>query len=240
MLRKVAYALLILLFVLGAILVYTVITTVNRAEETVVQPIGDLVRQLFIPVTPAVLPSSTTIVNQINTLARLETASVDLEKVITAERNSDALWGALGETMVFVARGKVVAGVDFAEMEAADVQVPDPDTVWIHLPRAIIFDDLPALDNEGSYVADRDTGILTRADPELETEVRRIAEATVKEEALASGVLERADESAQQYMRDFLTGLGFETVEFFDETPPVPPAFEQTVPKGYVLTPAAP
>lgn len=240
MLRKIAYVMLIALFILSAILVYTVIAGVNRTEKAVVQPITDLVRQLIIPVTPVILPSTTTIVHQINTLSRLETASVDLEKVITAERNSDALWGALGETMIFVAHGRVIAGVDFAQMSVEDIQVADPDTVWIHLPKATIFDDLPALDNDKSYVADRDTGLLTRADPELETEVRRIAEATVKEEALASGVLEKADSSAQRYMRDFLVGLGFETIEFYDETPPVPPAYEQLAPKGFVVTPAAP
>jgi hypothetical protein len=240
MLKKAAYVFLILFFLLSSILVYTFISGVNRAEKNVVQPVSDLVRQLIVPVTPVILPNPSTIVHQINDLSRLETASVDLEKVITAERNSDALWGALGESMVFVAYGKVVAGVDFAQMTPADIQVVDPDTVWVHLPEAVLFDDLPALDNEKSFVADRDTGLLTRANPELETEVRRVAEATIREEALASGVLERANYNAQQYMLDFLNGLGFENVEFYEETPPVPPAFEQELPKGFAVTPAAP
>jgi hypothetical protein len=240
MLRKVAYIFLILLFVLSSVLIFTVITGINQAEKRLVDPVGDLVRQLIVPVTPVILPNPTTIVRQINTLSRLETASVDLEKVFTAERNSEALWGLLGESMVFVAYGRVVAGVDFDQMSPADLQVVDPNTVWIHLPDATLFDDLPALDNEKSFVADRDTGLLTRADPQLESNVRRLAEATIREEALSTGVLEKADQNAQQYMLQFLQSLGFQNVEFFDEAPPVPPDFAQEVPKGFVLTPIAP
>lgn len=240
MLRKIATVLLILFFLLSSLLVYSVIRGINATERRVVDPVADLVRQLIVPVTPVILPNPTTIVRQINTLSRLETASVDLEKVITAERNSDALWGLLGESMVFVAHGRVVAGVDFDQMSADDLRVVDPDTVWVHLPDAVLFDDLPALDNEKSFVADRDTGLLTRADPELESNVRRLAEQTIREEALSSGVLEKADENAQIYMADFLQSLGFDQVEFFEETPPSPPAFEQDVPKGFAVTPTAP
>ena len=238
MLQKVFYALLIVFFIVASITAYVIFRTANKADEAVVQPIGDLVRELILPATPVILPDSTTIVREINNLARLETASIELEKVITAERNQEVLWGTLGESMVFVAYGTVYAGVDFAEMTPADLQVVDPDTVWIHLPGARYFDDIPALNNERSFVADRDTGLLTRADPELETEVRRIAETQLREEAQGSGVLEIADENAREFMREFLQGVGFETVEFWDETPPQPPPFEQEVPKGFAVTPA--
>ena len=240
MLRKIVYLFLIIFFVMAAIVAYSVVSTVNRAQTGVMAPVGDLVRQLVIPATPVILPSSTTIVQQINDLARLETASVEMEKVITAERNSDVLWGALGETLIFVANGKMVAGIDFAEMEVEDLQVVDPDTVWVHLPPARVFDDLPVIDNERSYVADRDTGLLTRADPQLESEVRRVAEQTLREEALSSGVVERANDNAQAFMRNFLVELGFENVEFYEDTPPVPPPFEQEVPKGHTITTPTP
>ena len=240
MLRKLVYLVLIIFFVMAAVVAYSVVTTVNRAQTGVMEPVGNLVRQLVIPATPVILPSATTIVQQINDLARLETASVEMEKVITAERNSDVLWGALGETMVFVANGKLVAGIDFAEMEVEDVQVVDPDTVWVHLPPARVFDDLPVVDNERSYVADRDTGLLTRADPQLESEVRRVAEQTLREEALNTGVVERANENAQAFMRNFLNELGFENVEFYEDTPPVPPPFEQEVPKGHTIATPTP
>lgn len=240
MLRKFVYVFLILFFIVGSIAAYAVVRGVNRTDQAIVQPIGDLVRQLAVPATPVILPNPSLIVNQINDLARLETASVEVEKVITAERNSEALWGALGETLIFVANGTVVAGVDFAEMQPGDVQVVDPDTVMVYLPEARIFEDLPVLNNEASYVADRDTGLLTRADPELETEVRRVAEATIREEASGTGVVDRANENARAFVRQMLNDLGFEYVIFTEGPPPVPTPYVQPVPKGQVLTTPTP
>jgi hypothetical protein len=243
MLRKIMYLFMILFFIIGAFAAFTVITTARTVNKGMAEPIGNLVNQLLIPATPVILPSSTTIVNEINDLARLETASVEMEKVVTAERNNDFLWGAMGVSLIFVAHGKVVAGIDFAKMTPEDIAVVDPVTVMVHLPEVELFDDLPALDNEKSYVADRDTGLLTRADPTLETEVRKVAEQRLKEEATASGVLETAEYNAQQYMLNFIKGLGFENVIFTDETPPVPEPYVQQIPKGYILlthTPEAP
>lgn len=240
MLRKLFYGFLIIFLVLGSLATYLFIRTINATDDAIIEPISDLVRQLVVPATPVILPDPSIIVNQINDVARLETAIVDIEKVITAERNSDVLWGALGETLLFVANGRVVAGVDFAEMGPADLAVVDPVTVMVHLPDAKIFDDLPVLDNEKSYVADRDTGLLTRADPELETEVRQVAEATIREEALATGVVQQADENAKLFMEEFLGGLGFENIIFVDAPPPEPAPFEQEVPKGQLLATPTP
>jgi len=234
MIKKIFYVFLIIFLIIGSVAAYTFFTTVNRAE-TAVQSVGDFVQQLVVPATPVILPDSTLIVNQINDLARLETASVDLEKVITAERGSDALFGTFSESMVFVANGTVVAGIDFQEMQDADLKVVDPETVWVHLPQAKIFADLPVLDNEESYVADRDTGLFVNADPELETEVRRVAESTIREEAVETGIVDVADGNAQAVMESFFVSLGFTNVVFYDDTPPDPPTFIQDVPKGQVL-----
>lgn len=239
MLRKIMYIFLIIFFILASIAAYTLVVGANRASQ-VVAPIGDLVRQLTIPVTPVILPNPVTIVNEIRDLSRLETASYELEKIVTAERNQEALWGIMGENLIFVAHGKVVAGVDFAEMSTDDLQVVDPDTVMVHLPPAKIFDDLPILDTQRSYVAHRGTGLLARADPQLETEVRRVAEQEILEAARSSRILEQANYNSQQYMLTFLNGLGFENVIFTEDKPPTPPPFEQEVPKGFAVTPEAP
>ena len=240
-LRNVALLLLIIFLVMGSVAAYGVIASVNKVEQNVMGPVEDLVRSLIVPATPVYIPSPTTIVTQINDLSRLETASIELEKVVTAERNTDALWGVLGESMVFVAHGKVVAGVDFSEMIVDDIQVYGPDTVMVHLPAAKTFDDLPALDTERSYVANRNTGLLARPEKDLETEVRQLAEAEIRKAASESGVVELANTNAQNYMSDFLMGLGFTNVTFTEETPPPPDEdYVQAVPKGYVLVTATP
>lgn len=241
MLRKLVYIFLILFFVIGSVAAYTFISTVNRVDQAVTQPLSNLANQLFVAATPVILPSNSTIVHEINDLARLETASVELEKVITSERgDTNFLWGAMSESLIFIAHGKIVAGVDLTQMVPEDVQVVDPETVMVHLPPATIFEDLPVLDNEKSYVADRDTGLLAGADPQMESEVRRVAERILREEAIASGVVETADLNARQYMEGFLQGLGFENIIFTQEIPPTPLPFEQEVPKGYVLVTPTP
>ena len=244
--RTVLYGLLAVFFVAFAFLAFAVarlVMTVNDTAEQaagIVEPIGDRFRQLLVPATPVILPNPATIVRQINDLSRLETASYEMEKVVTADSEQEGLLGMLlGESMVFVAYGKVYAGVDFSNMTAADMVVVDPDTVMVHLPEAEIFEDIPVLDNERSYVADRDTGLLTRASPELETQVRQAAEASIREAATGSEILERANRNAQEYMRNFLSGLGFTEIIFTPDTPPPAAVYEQEVPKGYYLLPTA-
>ncbi len=242
--RTVLYALVALFFVTLAFLCFAVARLAMTANDAaqgaagIVEPIGDRVRQLLVPATPVILPNPATIVRQINDLSRLETASYEMEKVVTADSERDGLLGLLlGESMVFVGYGKVYAGVDFSKMTAADMVVVDPDTVMIHLPDVEIFEDIPVLDNERSYVADRDTGLLTQADPVLETQVRQAAEASIREAAVSSDILGRANTNAQAYMRNFLAGLGFTDVIFTPDTPPPAAAYEQEVPKGYYLLP---
>lgn len=234
MLKKGVYVFLILFLLMASISIYLVVSTADRAG-TAVRSAGEFVQQLVVPATAVILPDANLIVGQVQDLARLETASVELEKIITAERNSDAFFGMLGETLIFVANGKVVAGVDFAEMSEGDIQVVDPETVWVYLPEARIFDDLPVIDNQNSYVADRDTGLLTRADPELETQVRQMAEQTIREEAIATGVVDRAEENAEIFVEGLLNDLGFANVVFFEEPLPPVPLYEQPIPKGQTL-----
>ena len=106
-------------------------------------------------------------------------------------------------------------------------------------PSEMIVADIPVLDNERSYVADRDTGLLTQADPQLETQVRQAAENAIREAAQSSDILARANSNAQTYMRNFLGGLGFTNVTFTSETPPPAAPYQQEIPKGYYLLPTA-
>ncbi len=239
-LRNVAYISVILFMGVLSFVAIMFALGMNKTNSEVVEPVSNLVRQLILPVTPVIMPNPATIVREINDLARLETASFEFEKVIMAETRQDVLWGALGESMVFVAHGKVFAGLDFADMAVDDLQVYDPETVYVYLPEVKIFEDIPILDNEKSFVADRDTGILTRADPQLESQVRQAAEKAIGEAADESEIIERATVNAQEFMTNFLSGLGFENIVFTDKPPKPAPPFVQEVPKGFVVTPEAP
>ena len=233
MLRKAAYAALIIFFLVSSVAVYTAVTGINRASDAISEPLGGLMAQLSLEATPEILPNPVTIVLEINTLARLETASMSMEKIVTIERNQDQLFGVFGESILFVAYGDVYAGVDLAKMQPSDMQVVDPTTVMVHLPDAEIF--IATLDNERSYVHDRDRGLFASADPELETLVRQDAERQILEAALEANIISIADDNAQAYMEQFLSNLGFENIIFTDSPPPPAPAYEQPVPKGYYL-----
>lgn len=243
--RIVIYTLLTLFLILlvgvTSLLLAGVLTVRRGAQEVgdMLNPVGQFVQQLMVPATPVILPSSTTLLRGITNEARLITLSATYEKVIIAERNQEALWGALGEKLIFVANGTVVAGVDFSLMGEGDLLVADPDTVYVRLPAVEIFDDLPILNNDDSYVADRDTGLLARADPELETQVRRVAEQEILAIAQESNLLEQAGINAQTEMRKILQGLGFTEVLFFEESFPEVTPYVQPVPKGYTLLPTA-
>ncbi len=222
------------LFVMGAFATYTFVASVNKAEAAMA-PVGDLVKSLFTPVEPIILPDPVTLLRQINDEARLMTISADYEQIVTSERNTDLLWGLAGETMIFQGVGKVTGGLDLNQLTEDDIQVVDPTTVRIHLPPSIIFDDLPVLDTEHSKVLDRDTGLLTQADPQLETRLRQAAQEQILTAAYDSDLLDRADYNAQLQIAALMQGAGFENVIFEDA--PLPPAtpYVQELNKGEVF-----
>jgi hypothetical protein len=234
MMRKLAYVLLVIFLVVATAAVFMVVVTL-RGVQSVTSPVGDLFRDLVVEATPVILPNPVIVVQEINSLARLETTSYSFQDVLQIERNQDLLFGAFGETLLFVAYGDVIAGVDLSQMRPEDLQVVNPTTVIVHLPDAEVF--LTDLDNERSYVANRDVGIFTNADSQLETLIRQEAEAQMLEAAMGNGILEMADEEAQAFMRSFLQGLGFEEVIFTDTTPPPVTPYVQEIPKGFVGTP---
>lgn len=239
---KVINFMLFIIFAIGALVMFGYVREfVNGSSATSnSDPVVDLMRGILVEATPVVMPDPVTIVREVNQLARLETSSYEAEKVIQIEQgDEDMLFGVLSDSIVFVAYGEVIAGVDLEQMSDDDIQVVDPDTVMIHLPEAEVL--VATLDNEKSYVVDRDTGLLAGANEQLETLARQSGEAAILDAALEYGILNEANANAEEYMEGFLQGLGFETVIFTEDTPPTPSApYEQVIPKGYILTTPTP
>jgi hypothetical protein len=97
---------------------------------------------------------------------------------------------------------------------------PDGSVVMI-LPAAEIF--VATLDNDLSYVYDRDTGIFTNADVNLETQARQVAEDEIESAALEDGVLTLAQDNAKAFMESLLRSLGYTSVTILQATAvPVP------------------
>lgn len=177
--------------------------------------------------TPTVRPSPATIIHQVRSLSRLETASYTVEKVITAESGQDALAFLFGDRLLFVAHGQVIAGVDLGQVQEGDITITEDDRVVMVLPMAEVF--VVTLDNEQSFVYDRDTGLLGM-NPSLETAARQAAEEEILNAALADGILEMADDNAHAYLERLITAFGFQGVVFVQATAaPPPPTLPVTI-----------
>lgn len=237
--RNIAYILLIIFLIVAIIALiggaYFGLTVV-RGARSVTDPVGELIRQLVVEATPVILPNPVVIIEEINSLARLETSSYAFQDILQIERNKELLFGVFGESLLFVAYGDVIAGVDLAKLDANDLQVASPTKILVRVPEAEIF--LTDLDNDRSYVADRDIGLLTKGDADLETQIRQEAENRMLQAALENGILDRANEEARNFMADFLRQLGFTEIEFSTTTLPVITPYVQELPKGFALTPA--
>jgi hypothetical protein len=178
--------------------------------------------------TPTIIPDPITIVHQVRSLSRMETASYTIEKVITAESGQGGLSFLFGDRLILVAHGQVIAGVDLAKMEEGDIIIAEEGTVVVTLPQAEVL--VVKLDNQKSYVVDRDTGLIGM-NPALETEARRAAEQEILNAALEDGILDMAQRNAEAYVRQLIMALGFQQV-IFAQVPvaPVPGATPTVAP----------
>ena len=221
-----------------ALIVGFFVASAYTIDKVAVKPITQLVKSIGIRATPEILPDPVTIVREINNLAQLQTASIQMEKIVTAQTASDSFLGLFEDSMIFVAVGEVTAGIDLAKMTPQDIQATSFQTVTLRLPPTEIF--IATLDNELSYVADRDVGIGTRLagqDTELETKVRQAGEQAIYDAAIERDILAIAQENAEDVLSGLLLSLGFETVIFVDGEMPAPIPYDPEIPKGFIISP---
>jgi len=195
--------LLITLVVMAAAALLGGTWVVVRTVQESVRPVSDLsagvstqIASILHP-TPTIVPDPVTIVREVRSLARLETIQYTVEKVITAETGQGPLRFLFGDRLLFIAHGMVIAGVDLS------------------LPEAEVF--VATLDNEKSYVYDRETGLLTRGDFTLESAARQAAEAEIRRAALDDGILEQARVNAENTLYRLLRALAIPDIIFVTE-----------------------
>jgi hypothetical protein len=152
-----------------------------------------------------------TVVRQIQQLQRLETVRYTMDKIISGERDNP-YWPKflVGDRLLLVVHGEVIAGVDLTRLQPSDVTVHDHD-ISIHLPRAEVF--TTRIDNGMTRVYSRDTGLFSSPDPNLESEVRQEAERQLLQAALQDGIMQSANHNASTTVSTLLKGFGFSHVE---------------------------
>jgi len=212
------------LLILGVIAVaaYFIVQTVQQSAQAATEPfqqVNEANRALqtqmsnLLNPTPTIIPDPVTYINEIRALARLETIQYSIEKVITGETGGGTFQGLFGDKILFVGHGTVIAGIDLDKLRPEDMRFEN-GVLTVQLPPAEIF--IAALDNEKSYVYDRDTGVLARPDPNLETLVRQSAEQEILKAALEDGILEQAQINAEAYLIKFFSALGFPNTIFVE------------------------
>ncbi len=182
---------------------------VNQANRALQTQMADLLHP-----TPTIIPDPITYINEIRALARLETIQYSVEKVITGETGSGTFQSLFGDKILFVGHGTVIAGIDMDKLKPEDMHFEN-GVLTVNLPPAEVF--VATLDNDKSYVYNRETGVLAKPDPNLETLVRQKAEQEILKAALEDGVLDHAQTNAEAYLLRFFAALGFPNTIFVQD-----------------------
>lgn len=207
-------AILAIMMVMMVFFAWALYDMLQKTVSPVQSMTGELATQVssVLNPTPTILPSPLTIIRDIRALARLETIQFTVEKVITAEKNQENIVARLfGDKLILVAHGNVIAGFDLGKLGADQIEVKD-GVLFLSLPEPEIF--VAALDNEKSYVYDRDTGLLTKGDVHLESAARVAAEKAIETAAIEDGILELARQNGETYLSRLLGDLGYPNVVF--------------------------
>ena len=161
------------------------------------------------------------LVTQVRELNRLETASMRVMHVGKVSQSYKMVPNAIaGDEITFLATGDVIAGLDLSKLRPEDVWRSPDGAVNLRLPAAEIL--VTSVDNNASRVLNRETGVLRRADVDLETRARQHAEENIRTEALKKGILTLASNNGQAKLAEFLRVLGFEKVRFVEGGATVP------------------
>ena len=167
---------------------------------------------------PAVLKS-------IRDIGEYRAATGDFEVIVDLEQDTGLPSELLGERTLFVAAGTVDAGVDLSGLQEEAVDISDDRrSATIALPPARLFE--PVVDQERSYVYERDRGLFNRIgdffsdDAGTEREVNLLAAQKLREAAEGgAGLVPRAEENTREMLETLLVALGFTSVDVRFEEP---------------------
>jgi hypothetical protein len=151
------------------------------------------------------------IITEINSLGRLETVQFMLQTVIDLKREPANLWGQIFGTdeLLLIASGEVVAGFDLSKVSEEDITVRGDHVTMVLPPPEILYS---RVDNEETYVYERNTGLFRKPDPRIESEARRLAEQAMVDRAQRGEILRQAEKNGQLQIEALLRALGFTDV----------------------------
>lgn len=177
--------------------------------------LGGIIPSFGLVTTPTVTldTSRPTVIEQVRALSKIETVHYSLQKIVSGESTGPLPDFLTSDKILLVAQGEVVAGIDLSKLNSGDITVSG-DIVTVRLPEPEIL--YSRIDNDKTYVYDRQTGIFSKPDPNLETQLRQAAEEEIVKAALEDGIMSKARTNAEQVIRTLITGLGYDEIIFSD------------------------
>ncbi|MFP5333429.1 MAG: DUF4230 domain-containing protein [Acidimicrobiia bacterium] len=144
-------------------------------------------------------------------LAQLTT--FEMVEYTVVEKADDRGWlnWATGDSVSMFVVARIGAGVDLSTLTADRLQADrETGVVTVRLPAPEIS--YVDVDEEQTTVYDRDTGIFTSGNPNLESAARLAAEEILVQAAFDEGLLDRAAAEAEAVITTFLETLGYTDV----------------------------
>ena len=112
--------------------------------------------------------SRPSVVESVRALSKLETVHYQVEKIISGKSSGPLPDFLTSDKILLVAHGEVIAGVDLSKLRPQDTEV-NGTAVTMTLPSPEIL--VSKLDNDKTYVYDRQTGLFNKPDPNLRVAV---------------------------------------------------------------------
>jgi len=156
---------------------------------------------------PALNPPAVLLATQ--HLQQLVTVRYTIQKVVGL-KEARPLAGE--ESLLLIVEGRVLGGVDLAQLSAGDIHVLSAHKVAIKLPAARILD--ASLDEKETKVWDRKLTWWTpwSADPGMEHRARLTALDAIRQAALDQGLIKEAQQQAQTAIRELFGAQGIDVV----------------------------
>ncbi len=147
-----------------------------------------------------------------NELGRYESMQFVIQTVVDLSREPSNFWERIcgSDQLLLVAGGEVIAGFDLGKVGPGDLQITGR-RLRLTLPPPEVFSYFVREDQ--TYVYLRNTGLLCKPDPGLETQARRQAEQRLLDYAMQQDILVRAQKAGLTQLEAFFRDLGFEQVE---------------------------
>lgn len=161
---------------------------------------------------PQKILDSAAVVKEIRPLNELVTVKYGIEKVVGMKEEKSPVGT---ESILLLVQGRVLAGVDLANLQPGDVVISRDGVVHVRLPEPHIQEAF--LDEKNTKVWDRAITWWTpwvTPDLDLEHKARLQALEDVKKAALDMGILAEARRNAEGDIRGVLRVLGVPKVEF--------------------------